>query len=75
MSTPDKYFGIGGSYRIDASGNRVPDENWPDDVLAASAPINTTATLPEPEAPAAEEPAPAAPAPAKTTKSTPTEKE
>lgn len=54
MSTPDKYFGVGGSYRIDASGNRVPAESWPDDVLANSAPINTVippASEPEPPAP------------------------
>lgn len=51
MSTPDKYFGVGGSYRYDASGNRVPDSDWPDRVLADSAPINTVI-------PPAPEPAP-----------------
>ena len=82
MST-DPYFGIGGSYRLDATGNRVPAESWPDDVIAASAPINTTATLqdvpatPEPIAFETQEPEPA-PTPAKTPKtstSTPTDKE
>lgn len=59
MSTPDKYFGIGGNFRIDATGNRVPAESWPDDVIATSAPINTVI-------PPAPEPTPE-PAIAKTT--------
>jgi len=62
MSTPDKYFGVGGSYRYDASGNRVPDNDWPDRVLAESAPINTVI----PPAPTSEPESPdIAPAPAK----------
>ena len=53
MSTPDKYFGVGGSFRYDAAGNRVPDSDWPDRVLAESAPINTVIPpAPKPEPPA-----------------------
>lgn len=53
MSTPDKYFGVGGTYRYDASGNRVPTDDWPDRVLANSAPINTVIPpAPETETPA-----------------------
>ena len=37
---PNPYFGVGGKYSIDASGNRVPAESWPDNVLAVSK-INT----------------------------------
>ena len=64
MTTPDKYFGVGGSYRYDAAGNRVPDNDWPDRVLAESAPINTVISpAPEPEPPApAIPPAPIKPA-------------
>lgn len=54
MSTPDKYFGVGGSYHYDASGNRVPDNDWPGRVLAASAPVNAVippVSEPEPPAP------------------------
>ena len=74
MSTSDKYFGIGGSYRLDASGNRVPAESWPDAVLAVSAPINTSAAPPEPapEPPAPAEPEPTPAKPAKTTATTAT---
>lgn len=34
------YFGVAGKYSIDASGNRVPAEAWPDAVLAVSK-VNT----------------------------------
>lgn len=34
MSNTDPYAGIGGNYRIDEAGNRVPDEEWPKQYLA-----------------------------------------
>lgn len=47
MSNPDPYAAIGGNYRIDEAGNRVPDEEWPNQFLKPG-------QLPEaaPEAPA-----------------------
>lgn len=71
MSTPDKYFGVGGSFRLDASGNRVPAESWPDDAIAASAPTNTAVASPEPSAPPEPEPAPVKTAKAAATTTTP----
>lgn len=58
MSQPDPYAAIGGNYRIDEAGNRVPDEEWPTQFLKPG-------QLPEPE------PAPAAkPAKSKATPET-----
>lgn len=37
------YFGVAGKYTLDASGNRVPAEAWPDAVLAVSK-VNTLGT-------------------------------
>lgn len=33
MSNPDPYAAIGGNYRIDEAGNRVPEEDWPNQFL------------------------------------------
>lgn len=60
MSETDKYFGVGGNYRIDANGNRVPAESWPDEVLAKGAPEDTVK-------PASEETKAADPAPERDT--------
>lgn len=49
MSQPDPYAAIGGNYRIDEAGNRVPDEEWPTQFLKPG-------QIPDPE-PAAAKPA------------------
>ena len=69
MTTPDKYFGIGGTYRIDASGNRVPDGPWPDQCLADNPNINRIESAPVTETEITAPAAPTAPAkPASTDK-------